>query len=99
MNFLNGKEELDLVVKSLKDILPYATFGQMVKGSTEFVAIVTQEGEPPLIVRLKITFIWKDKEMGDYSLKIESSHELDKISDEMHAQKVVEDLINEVGLN
>ena len=88
-----------MIVKSLKDILPYATFGQMMKGSTEFVAIVTQEGEPPLIVRLKITFIWMDKEMGDYSLKIESSHELDKISDEMHAQKAMEDLINEVGLN
>jgi len=99
MNFLNNKEELGLVVKSLKEILPYATIGQMVNGSNEFVAIVTQEDEPPLIVRLKITFIWNDKEMGDYSLKIESSHELDKISDEMHAQKVVEDLINEIGLN
>lgn len=99
MNFLNGKEELDLVVKSLKDILPYATLGQMVKGSTEFVAIVTQGDEPPLIVRIKITFTWMNKEVGEYSLQIESSHDLDKISDEMHAQKAMENLINEVWLN
>ena len=99
MNFLNGKEELDLVVKSLKDILPYATFGQMVKGSTDFVAIITQEGEPPLIVQLKITFTWGDKEMGYYSLHIECSHDLEKISDEMLAQKAMEDLLGEVGLN
>lgn len=99
MNFLNDKEELDLVIKSLKSILPYATFGQMVKGSTEFVAIVTQEDESPLIVRIKITFTWMDKEAEDYSLQIESSHDLRKISDEMYAQKAIEDLIREVGLN
>lgn len=99
MKFLNGKEELDLVVKTLMSILPYAQLGQIVKGSNDFVAIITQKDDAPFMVRIQVDFNWINKVLGSYSIEIKSSHDIDKISEEMTAKKVINELLSEIGLN
>ncbi len=99
MEFLNGKEELDLVVQALQELLPFANIGQQVKGTTEFLAIIRPENEQPYVIGLKVQLHWKDKSVGHFSLSIESTHEIDKIVEDMQAQKAVDELLGDMNLN
>jgi hypothetical protein len=99
MDFLNSKEELELAVKALQGLLPYATIGQMTKGSKHFVAVISEGGKPAYVVHLKIEFNWTNKLLGSFSLSIQSSHELSSIADEMHAKKAVDNLLTELNFN
>jgi hypothetical protein len=96
MEFFNGIEELNLVVDSLKRILPLASIGQMVKGSKNFVIVVSGI---PVPIQVVVEFEWNNKVLGSYMLKIYSSHDIQAISDEMIAEKAVKDLLSEINFN
>jgi hypothetical protein len=99
MEFLNGKEELDLVVQALQELLPFANIGQKVKGTTEFLAVIRPENEQPYVIGLRVHIHWVDKSIGAFSLNIESTHEIDKIVEDMQAQKAVDELLGDINLN
>ena len=96
MEFFNGIEELNCVVDSLKRLLPLASIGQMVKGSKNFVIVVSGIPAP---IQVYVEFEWNNRVLGLYELKIHSSHDIKAISEEMLAEKAVKELLREINLN
>lgn len=98
MNFLNGKEELDLVVQALQKMLPKANIGQNVLGSTSFYALVSVEDGKVQLINFKVSFEWANKVIGAFILGIESEFNIAEISERQKHESYVDEVIKELNL-
>jgi len=79
-----SQKETNLIKKELKRILPLANIKQFIDCSGQFIALFEVDDSKVAIVKINVSLTWEDEKAGMFQLDINSTYNIEEISEVMH---------------